>query len=520
MRLRFHVDPALPALAWACRYTPRSGVADVHCGAEVETHGDFFVEGAWDGSFAAGPGPAHNLTGSGGRAAGSRLEFYAPFHTFQRLHLWRDAAQVWLSNSLSFCLAAAGDELDPAYRFYHRDLYSMRLGLARSRKSIPTRRSRIDLIYTGVVAIDAAGNVERRMPDSPAPFDDYASYVAFLADGVARALANATDGRRRRTLKPLISLSSGYDTTACAVLASAAGAREAISLSRARRFQHDVCDSGAEAAARLGLSLHVVDPPDLAHDNGTPEAEFIAAHPTGEDVDFLALAPHLGQRLFLTGHVGGDVWTPYHQTGPHMPRSDCGGASLEEFRLRIGFSHFPVPGLGYRALDSINRISTSAEMKPWWVPGPYNRPIPRRIIEEAGIPRGSFAREKKATSAWLRRGTSLRTGASFFAPRSEAEFRAYAAGRRPAPMRGLAYWSGYAAADLMIRIVNRINHYAQRLGGRRILRRPYRAWAFFVGRDWSVFQWAVERTMTRYRIAAGLAPETARRRNSKADANP
>ena len=512
MQFRFHTDPGLPPLAWACRYAPGAGTIDVHCGAQVETHGDFFVEGAWDGPFAAGPGRASDLTGTGARIVGSTLEVYAPFHTFERLHLVREAGRIWLSNSLAFCLAAAGDALDPGYPFYHRDLFSMRLGLKRSTKSIPTLRGQMLLFYTGTVAIDAAGAVGWKPIGETAPFADFAAYVSFLKAKLARTLANATDAARRAPLIPLLSLSSGYDTTACAVLAAELGVREAVALARvrARRVQRDTSDTGAAAAERLGLALSVVEPPDHARDEGTPEAEFIAAHPTGEDVDFLDMAPHLGGRLLITGHVGGDVWTPFHQTGPELPRSDCGGASLEEFRLRIGFSHFPVPGLGYRALDSINRISVSAEMKPWWIAGFYNRPIARRIIEEAGIARGTFALEKKAASAVLmRRGSPARSRAVFVSPRAEAEFRHYAALRRLAPGRWLAYRAGYFWTDLVVRLVNRVNHYAERLGKKRVWRRPFRAWAYAVGRDWSVFQWAVEKIMARYQGAArGEAEKT------------
>lgn len=478
MQFRYHAEPDLPPLAWACRYRPGAAEVDVHCGAMVETRSDFFVEGAWDGPFEIGPGRGSALTGSAARIAGSALEAYQPFHTFQRLHVWRGAGQLWLSNSLAFCLAAAEDELAADYPFYQRDLYSMRLGLRRSRKSIPTRRGRIQLFYTGTVAVDEAGAVRWQPIGETAPFAGFADYVRFLESKLAPMLANAEDAGRRAPLRPLLSLSSGYDATACAVLAAAIGCRDAISLGRARRFRSDATDTGATIAERLGLRLQIAEPSDFADAGGAPEAEFIAAHPTCEDVDFLAMAPQLRQRLLVTGHVGGDVWTPYHQSGADMPRSDCGGASLEEFRLRIGFSHFPLPGLGYRALNSINRISDAPEMKPWHVSGFYKHPIARRIIEEAGIPRGSFALEKRAVSALLkRRGSPLNAGAVFMSKRSESEFRAYRAGHRLPAQRWLHYWTSYLWADIATRLVNRLNHYAERLGRKRIMRRPFRAWA-------------------------------------------
>jgi hypothetical protein len=46
----------------------------------------------------------------------------------------------------------------------------------------------------------------------------------------------------------------------------------------------------------------------------------------------------------------------------------------------------------------MTRISNSAEMQRWDVPGDYSRPICRRIVEEAGVDRGAFGTVKKAAS--------------------------------------------------------------------------------------------------------------------------
>ena len=60
----------------------------------------------------------------------------------------------------------------------------------------------------------------------------------------------------------------------------------------------------------------------------------------------------------------------------------------------------PVPYVGYMGMEDILRISKSNEMKPWDVSNTpyehYSRPIPRRILEERGVPRRAFAFEKKA----------------------------------------------------------------------------------------------------------------------------
>jgi hypothetical protein len=57
-----------------------------------------------------------------------------------------------------------------------------------------------------------------------------------------------------------------------------------------------------------------------------------------------------------------------------------------------------VPFWAARKIGQVRRISHSEEMRPFLIPGAeYNRPIPRRIIEEAGIPREAFGFRKTAT---------------------------------------------------------------------------------------------------------------------------
>ena len=44
----------------------------------------------------------------------------------------------------------------------------------------------------------------------------------------------------------------------------------------------------------------------------------------------------------------------------------------------------------------VRDITTSAEMRPWSIGGDYDRPIPRRALEEAGVPRELFGQIKYA----------------------------------------------------------------------------------------------------------------------------
>ena len=72
------------------------------------------------------------------------------------------------------------------------------------------------------------------------------------------------------------------------------------------------------------------------------------------------------------------------------------GASLYESRLRIGFIHAPVPYVAATSLSSIVRIANSDEMLPWQINKEYDRPIPRRILEQRNVPRGSFGVTNRA----------------------------------------------------------------------------------------------------------------------------
>jgi hypothetical protein len=105
------------------------------------------------------------------------------------------------------------------------------------------------------------------------------------------------------------------------------------------------------------------------------------------------------------------------------------GASLTEFRLRVGFVHLPVPLLTYGAQPSLHRISNSQAMRPWRVRNPhYDRPIPRRLVEEAGIPRELFGRRKRAVTQPFYHNEPLR---QIMSQRSYRDFLDFCGARRP-----------------------------------------------------------------------------------------
>src|SRR6185436_3909634 len=119
----------------------------------------------------------------------------------------------------------------------------------------------------------------------------------------------------------------------------------------------------------------------------------------GPDVVMTAAEPQIAGALLLTGRYGEPLWTRHRFRFRPNYRDRFArrayGASLVEFRLRVGAAMLPVPFIGARYNLAVLRISNSAEMAPWSVGGIYDRPIPRRIVEQAGIPRSWFAEQKR-----------------------------------------------------------------------------------------------------------------------------
>jgi hypothetical protein len=129
-------------------------------------------------------------------------------------------------------------------------------------------------------------------------------------------------------------------------------------------------------------------------------------------------------------------------------------------------------------------------MRPYRVGGYYDRPIARRLAEEAGLPRGSFARTKIAGSHLLHHGRK-----AVYAPATAAAIERFAAaeGHR-ATFRGPFRVRAYHRALIKL---------GHRLGLGRLVRgiEGRRARAVHFDGDFGgiVFRWAVSVVGPRYR---------------------
>jgi hypothetical protein len=508
MRFRFHRHDALPRLAWCASLRRRDATVDVHHGPWVEVAADWFVEGAWDGDFGIGEVASGFLMGSGARLTGDGVVFAAPSHTLERLHLLRRGDVLFVSNSLVFVLAAAGDGLDPNHTAYRQDFESVIRGLDRYVRSLPTRAGRrVDIVYHANVAVDRDLAVHETPKAPVKEFASFADYTGFLEGTVAAIQRNAVDLRRRHTYQPATTISSGYDSPACAVLANQVGCAEAL-VFRHSRYQRQAVraldDSGAPIAAALGMQVYDYDRSEYLRRSGFPEAEFLASGPEGGDVVMAAWEDRLPGRLLFTGFQGDRVWDRNAPVSAQIVRGHASGTTLTEFRLRVGFIHFPVAFLGCTSHRSIVQVSNSEEMRPWTLGTDYDRPIPRRLVESRGIERRAFGQDKKAVTAPLLPELTER-----MTEMSRRDFRAFYRQHRRAPERALdAAW--LRAAALYTRLAYGINAVLAAGGVRTRVRLFVPAQLRYPRGSASLLNhWGVERTRSRYAVAGEPTPAAA-----------
>ena len=398
MRLRFRQIDTLPRLAWCAILKKDTEIVDVFHGPWVETNEDYFCEGAWSGDFKSGGFDSAFFMGSGAKISGERLLVATPNHTLERIFvLKRGAKSLFASNSFAFLLAAANEKVDPHDLLYSVKLASITQGLNGYARTLRTRDgNKVRLYYHCNLFIDAKLNVVEEPKSAVREFADFSDYKDFLYEKVQAIHLNAGDPQRKIAYKPIATISSGYDSPAAAVIARSSGCIEALTFDRARDANNNE-DSGADIAAKLGMGTHVFDRLDYLKERDFPEAEFF-----GYGAQEAPWADHLKGKLLFTGHYGGMVWNrKCKNLDAFISRGDPSGHNLGEFRLRVGWIHLAVPFLGCTSHPSIYKISNSREMKPWTLNNNYDRPIPRRLVEEAGIERQLFGMKKNAVGLSL-----------------------------------------------------------------------------------------------------------------------
>jgi hypothetical protein len=389
--------PNWPKLAWVATCMEGSlGIQVLH-GPCVEACEAWCVEAVWAGPFADGNFDRTDLVfGTGIRHRQTHVVFVSSGTTLDRLWYCRTAVGWQVSNSLPALLAFGRNRLLESYRRYPQDLGSIANGLGRYAKELPLEHGTAWVTYFHNLVFDGSSLTEVEKPQRASGFKDFDAYYTFLKDTAAKLGTNLRAQERKRKVQPLATISSGYDSATGAAIARAAGCTRVVSFRRARAFIKPRSDSGKAVAVALGMSCEEYD--RTAREYPGEEAVW-AALGIPDDLNLTLFRYHEPLTLLFTGYHGDIVWDrqPHHGS-TSIARHDPIGTGFTELRLHRGVFHCAVPFWGVRCQADIHAISNAPEMAPWTLGTDYDRPIPRRILETAGIKRGAFARRKSATT--------------------------------------------------------------------------------------------------------------------------
>ena len=383
-----------PKLAWVATLDGRQVLLE-H-GPAVEAFDDWAFEGTWEGCFVEGDFDRHeNVMGTGLRIRGDRVVFAPPSHTCDKLYYVQatPSSPACVSNSLPCLLATRNLMLAPGAD-HATVVRSVVGGIDKARTVLKTDAADIHLHYYHLLVWDGQQfEVQARRSEAPA-FASYQEYFSYLKS-VGRGLWQNLYARERAHAVKVsaTTISSGYDSAAVSAIVREIGVKLAYTLKRRSLVSRD--DSGRAAAERLGLEVLECRSPFTGL---TGHERFWANMGDGEDMNLLAFPVPQGPSCLFTGFHGDKVWSR-HTTSldlTHLQRGDMSGGSSTEYRIAAGIIHCPLVFCGLSQVRSIQKISTSFEMMPWVLGVAYDRPIPRRILEEAGVARSLFGQKKSA----------------------------------------------------------------------------------------------------------------------------
>ena len=405
--LRSVANGLFPPLAWVAEADRTKGLVTLVHGPRVEVREHFFIEGVWDGPFQLGEfGTTDCVFGSGGLLTGDSIRFVPSAATTDSLFYDEDGEHLTVSNSLPLLLASTRDRLDPRCPDYPAICHSILHGIHDYRRDIPTTGGTVRrLMYRNLdVSRGKVSESEKRMPPR---FTSFAEYRDYLRDRYAQIAANARDAARTWPLQIVSTQSKGYDSTAVNTLARASGIDKVftVSTAKSKRFlahQEEANlpdDDGGEICATLGLPYIRLNRRAFAEGFDQEYLYYCALH-HNQDANLMDIRKHLSTvSLLLTG-VLGELWRPkadkveWPCLNADLRHGDLGGSGMAEWRLVVGVIHLPLPYIGARCRADIVEITESSEMDPWRLGTAYDRPISRRIAEEAGVPRRHFGQSK------------------------------------------------------------------------------------------------------------------------------
>ncbi len=406
----------VPRQGWLLRH--KDGRLTGICGKRVVGGRDWLYEGGW-----AETDTPRSLSlsgvylGSGAVWDGTRLSLIAPSHTADAVYVMQRPGELLASNSLPFLIAGAKISDFPILEA-RQPMRSLKGGIDSHVRLIHSGPSgNFYRFFNAIVTYKSTTGLKEEQQSADPYFETFEDYRAYLMATIRQA------AQSYGSTGTAVFVSRGYDSVACAALAAEFDPKcMAICVDQSRK---GVPDDGTEVAKALGIQSVLLKrrmrPKKMI--GGTPcervspdEVEEICEFYLGMGLydECLKAPPELlADRMVLTGFHGDDLWDLEAKPSRDLRRADLAGASLGEFRIRVGFLHVPVPMLAFKANPKIQEIAHSDAMRPWRTEFEYyNRPIPRRIAEEAGVPRehfGHWPKQAVATEAIFGVGVGTRS---------------------------------------------------------------------------------------------------------------
>ena len=296
----------LPALAWLLSVSSRPQHARLLHGRSVAASEEGYAEGAWDGPYSlASLRDARLVVGSGSWVEGSTVRIRTSSHTLERIWLINQSGTTWASNSLPLLLAGTGCSMDPRYVHYEADFLSFCLGPRRMRRRVPLASSTTLQQFTdctiSITPGQDPGIEQNSWAQAYSTFGDYRADLRRMGQSI---MENAKASTRPRTYEALATVSRGYDSPACAVLARECGATQAFTFSAARAGFSSSDDDGSEIGQALNMAVTRLDRHAYRLGDGSAEAMFLASGGGGEDVVFAAAETLLAGSVVFTGFLG------------------------------------------------------------------------------------------------------------------------------------------------------------------------------------------------------------------------
>ena len=386
-----------PALGWAMIVYKDRAEIDVLCGSMVEKRDGWFVSGVWDGKFDdADFSSAEFFCATGAKIENDSVVVYSPTHERQRICYVEKDASLLFSNSIPLLLAVSGENIDKNCDQYEKILCSILWGTKEYTREVPIAGGKtLKQIFCADISVNGGLDINVIPKPIHRDFMDFNDYYESVRSVCARIRENGIDIGREHKLELAATASSGYDSSACAAVLKSVGCDTLMTFKGG--FYDE--DSAVKIAKQLGYG-NIIERGhrDFTDKQGCKDAEYFVCGDVGVYLQFSAFEDDFAGRIVSIGTSGSYIWDKTGNVNPESKRSGydfyTANLSFSENALIKGYVVLPLPLYASTAVQSIQRVSNLPEMKPWTLGTDYDRPICRRILEEAGVDGDLFGHKK------------------------------------------------------------------------------------------------------------------------------